>query len=832
MLTVRTTGVARGSPVQRTLGELRRLATTVELTLSPLGPEEVRRLLGTLNPAPAGRRADRIVDVCNGNPFFVLQLARDDTAPVPPGLQQLLLSTLDAAGSGARELLVLLRMLGGSAEEALLAGGTATAGAGPAGQFAALCRRLVDTGLLTVDGTVLAFRHALVGEAVEADLLPEERTAGHRAAADALLAAADPDLRAAELARHLGGCGRTAQALSFAVRGARQAAAGWAFPEARDRYAFARELAGRLPDEVSGDVDRLELWLESASAFRWCGQLAEALALLDQAAGWAADPTALARVENARGQVLWAGGQLRESLAAYRAVTELAGAAVDVSLRAGGLAALALAHMSLGETAPAARAADEARELAAGAGLDRIAQHAMITRGVVYAQLGDVDAAEAALRPLLAQARRIDDLELVLRCYGNLTFVLAEGGRYAEARQVAAEGVETCRRYGPIMSVTSTTMANYVSVFVAVGRWDDAVALANDALADTTTEAVSLHLHTALATVATGRGDWTTAEHHLQAGSADHQGPYDMNALFIRAELDLWRRRPAAAAGLVLPALAALREQDDVIPLLEGCDLALRALADLAESTGPAGAGPRDTRVSDSRVSDSRVSDSRADDSPADDRPAGDIETTVGLARAARLRKHLPPAVAGALSCEAEAARATGSDDPTMWRAVADAEHALHRPHREGYASWRCAIAELRRGSRSAATISLSTADELARSLGARPLAAAIAEIARIGGVRLPDARPHTAPGTSDGLGGTGLTAREREVLGLLSEGATNRLIARRLFISERTVGVHVGNVLAKLGVSNRTEAARRVLRSASDAPPLSPDGRASGMDE
>ena len=52
------------------------------------------------------------------------------------------------------------------------------------------------------------------------------------------------------------------------------------------------------------------------------------------------------------------------------------------------------------------------------------------------------------------------------------------------------------------------------------------------------------------------------------------------------------------------------------------------------------------------------------------------------------------------------------------------------------------------------------------------------------------------------------LTPREREVLAVLVTGATNRVIAERLFISEKTVSVHVTNLLAKLGVANRGEAA------------------------
>ncbi len=58
-----------------------------------------------------------------------------------------------------------------------------------------------------------------------------------------------------------------------------------------------------------------------------------------------------------------------------------------------------------------------------------------------------------------------------------------------------------------------------------------------------------------------------------------------------------------------------------------------------------------------------------------------------------------------------------------------------------------------------------------------------------------------------------GLSGREREVLGLVALGRTNREIGERLFISQKTVGVHVGNILAKLEVSGRVEAAAVAIR-------------------
>ena len=60
---------------------------------------------------------------------------------------------------------------------------------------------------------------------------------------------------------------------------------------------------------------------------------------------------------------------------------------------------------------------------------------------------------------------------------------------------------------------------------------------------------------------------------------------------------------------------------------------------------------------------------------------------------------------------------------------------------------------------------------------------------------------------------GSDLTPREREVLGWLIEGKTNREIAAELVISEATVRLHVSNILAKLGAANRTEAATIALQ-------------------
>jgi DNA-binding CsgD family transcriptional regulator len=93
----------------------------------------------------------------------------------------------------------------------------------------------------------------------------------------------------------------------------------------------------------------------------------------------------------------------------------------------------------------------------------------------------------------------------------------------------------------------------------------------------------------------------------------------------------------------------------------------------------------------------------------------------------------------------------------------------------------------------------------IARALGAGPLAQRATRRLRDLGVRVPQGPRVTTRGNP-----AGLTARQLEVLSLLTEGLTNAEIADRLVVSPRTAEHHVAAVLMKIGASTRREAARR----------------------
>ncbi|MET7830135.1 helix-turn-helix transcriptional regulator, partial [Streptomyces sp. NPDC005386] len=158
----------------------------------------------------------------------------------------------------------------------------------------------------------------------------------------------------------------------------------------------------------------------------------------------------------------------------------------------------------------------------------------------------------------------------------------------------------------------------------------------------------------------------------------------------------------------------------------------------------------------------------------------------------------------------AELDRAEGMSSTDQWSDVVTALEPLERPYDLARVRLRLAEALLVSGTdddRARATELLRLARAAADHLGARPLTDAVALLAQR--ARLPlEHAPERPAAPADPAAALGLTGRERDVLRLVAAGRTNRQIAEELFISPKTASVHVSNILAKLDVSGRGEAA------------------------
>jgi DNA-binding CsgD family transcriptional regulator len=452
------------------------------------------------------------------------------------------------------------------------------------------------------------------------------------------------------------------------------------------------------------------------------------------------------------------------------------------ALQARALAATGTGRMLLGEPDLALPLTTRALRVAQQVGAAAEHAHALTTLGIVQAQRGHLEAGLAALRSAFAIAHRTGDVEDVVRAAGSHMYLLCTAGRFAEALEVAGQGRRAAHSLGAPPALTAVLDNNTAAVLVATGRWREADRLLAD-LVGTSAPHITRYLQLLQLELAVARGETRRSAElaALLAGAPDDPrltGP--LHACL--AEQALGAGDLATAADEVLRGLALLGDgglaEEQARLLADGA----RVAADLALLPGPM--RPRELATGWE---------------PA----AG---TFPDRARLVAEQHGDEPVVAafGALAA-AEHARGAKADDRAAWRAVADAWRAADQPYREAYTRLREGETAIRAGRRDQAERALTACLSLAGPLAAAPLIQRAREASKRGRlVCRPD-----APGRSGATRARfDLTERESQVLALLSNGESNRQIARSLFISDRTVAVHVSHILDKLGVRNRTEAA------------------------
>jgi DNA-binding NarL/FixJ family response regulator len=390
--------------------------------------------------------------------------------------------------------------------------------------------------------------------------------------------------------------------------------------------------------------------------------------------------------------------------------------------------------------------------------------------------------ARADLATALEEARQRGDIEAQLAALFRLGIVHYEYAELAEARTAWAEAAELARRanrpWAPFGfdGRLRAAMVDYVT-----GDWDSALRIT-----DTSGEAPPETLRALLAAndllIAAGRGH-TDALGKLPAVRERWRRDGLIAVLSGAAAVDLRGQRDGADGALaaydeVVEVLADLWE-----PMFQAkvrlAALVLGHFVDAAPST------PSSARAELCARADQLVADAEAVLATLDSRERRfGAEGQAWIARLRANRLHLDW-LCGAGTDEADLVEA--------WRASVAAFEEFGEVYEVARSRARLAAVLRAAGHPDDAQAEAARVREVALKLDAKPLLASV------------EGFTGRAPAPERN---TDLTPREREILALVAEGRTNGEIARQLFISTKTVSVHVSNILAKLGASGRTEAA------------------------
>jgi DNA-binding NarL/FixJ family response regulator len=793
----------RRHPLRPLLAELEREPRARRIELRRLTrPELAAQLEGILGAAPPDDLVARLWLRSEGNPLFTEELLAaglDGRGALPPTLRDALMVRTERLPAAAQDVVRLLAV-GRRLDHELLA---AAGGLQPAALRDAL-REAVAAHVLgaSADGTY-AFRHALLREVVDDDLLPGERAHLHLTLARAMEArAADGPAGAhlaAGIAHHYDEAGDRPAALVAAVRAAEAADRVHAQAEAARLLEHALELWDQVPGAEDltgrGRVDVLVGAARAHSATNEPGR-AEALlrAALDRVDG-AAEPERAAAIMERLARAQWSLGRQAVSLRTATSALELLPGEEPTAARAALQSWEARAYMLMGRYRRALTRAAEALATSCAAG-DRLSEgRALNARGVAAMALGDADGGAAALRSAMAIAEELELPEELGVAHVNLADGLHHAGRSLEAIAVARAGIARTEGEGQRRVWQRLMLAE---ILLDTGAWDE-------------------------------------AEQLLPPPERRPQGTMLLFALLSRAGLALARGREEEAARTLEDA--AVLAADNLEPQFTGPLGAMdaerhRRAGDLAAAGAAVDlALDRIVCCTDDSTRVARVAAVGVDiqaDVAQRARDRGDAqEAAAAAARAEGLMAFVAAAADEApgrlleeayrTGARADLARAHGADDPAAWRAAREAWTALGRPHVSAHAALREAEARVAAGDREGAHGPLAAAAATARDLGAAWLAHEAHGLAARARLRLDPQAVAGVPGEDDDPSEAAdavaadpfsLTPRERQVLALLAEGATNREIGQHLFMAEKTASVHVSRILGKLGVRSRGQAA------------------------
>ncbi|GAA4771283.1 helix-turn-helix transcriptional regulator [Actinomycetospora chibensis] len=860
-------------PLRRMLPELARDRAVRLIELSPLPHDAVATIV-----RDEGGDADLAGLVwrrSGGNAFIVAEtlaaVAEGAADGLSPGLRGLVLGRLAGLGPVAQRVVAALSLGEEPVSHGLLA---EVVRAADEDELLAALRESAEAAMVVVDPHVEGYglRHGLMRDVVAAELMPGERRSLHRRYALAFDAVSgddhadhatpDPAGPAVALRRahHWARADDPERALPAVVHAAQVAEQMHEFGTAHRQWMAALELsaARRAPVTLAqahapralppADHEASALLRHAADTARLAGEYDAAVDLLRRLVP---DSATVGRTELPSavrlGRTLLDAGRTGDAVHVLHDAGLAATRIGDDPALAGVHAAHAEALLITGDVRGAQREVERALVVSRRRGEQPEQAPMLATLGFALAYLESPDRGLAAVAEGLMIAERTGDGAAVGRAYQAWADLLSGPlGELHEGVEIARQGVARMRDLGLARSAGVRLLATTANGLFRLGRWAEASDAVDEAWALSPTGADALEVRLARCRLQVGRGEFGAADEDLRAvdllaldgtgedpavdsvtdsatdtvaDPGDTTGPtplaprrgtvasrYRVPLLTLRAGVEMWRGRPDLARDLVARGLdVAEHTPDDVFLVAPLVWHGLRAEAEA-------------------------VARGMATDRAALDRLAGHVT------HLERRVPHTLPALrrtvlAYVRMCHAEAGRAAGASDPVAWGQVAQAWSALLHPYPAAYALLRRAEALLATGARRGeAARALRTAAETATAMGAAPFLdeiAGLARRARLDVVHAGDAVVTTRddaaePATRRAPELSSLTSREHEVLAVLAEGLSNRQIAQRLYISERTVAVHVSRVLAKTDTRSRTQAAALLQRIR--ARPTGPD--------
>ncbi|HEY4098421.1 MAG TPA: AAA family ATPase, partial [Baekduia sp.] len=774
--TYRVDELHRRHPLRPFLAEIERSERAHRVPLERFTRDELgAQLAAILGGAAEPELLDRVWARSEGNALYaeeILACEREGDGTLPDSLRDALMLRVEALDPTTQDALRWVSAAQRIEHEILEEASRLE----PRALRDALREAVAHHVLVSQPDGYIAFRHALLREAVHDDLLPGEHAELHLRLARVLDARVDSTNcigleRAAEIAHHFDAAGDQPAALRTSVLAAQTAERVHAEGEAAAFYERALELWDRVDGaEALVGFDHAELLARTANAhqfdFARCIVLSKhALAELDQQA----EPRRAALLLERLGKARWSQGKGQIALEAWDQALSLLPPTPPTEERARLLAAKAGGLMLWGRYADGNAMADEALAAAEAVGSRFAQMHALNTKGICLRGGPDNDEGFRCIEQAMQLAREDRNADQLLRGYLNLSDALHLTGHSREARELLLRGREEVAAMGRHAKWLALQQAE---ISYAMGFWDEADALAPVELGRGVQGTTRVFFELVRAELELGRGCHAEARQRLQVAqdlvARSYEPQWHAPITALMAGLERRERNIEAARDAIRTGLARLVDTD---AMDDGARLA-RIYSSAAGVEADAAQQARDL--------------GRADDEAAAIGAARRYAEQTREAAQRPFAAAMPEAHALVLVADAEVAAGEGRPAPERWAGAASAWAGIDRPFRVARCRWREAEARLSTGDRAGAEAAGTDALALARRLGAAWLIDELTALARRGRLRL-----ETPPGTvaarasaaateaaaaaDDPAAELGLTPRERSVLELVARGRTNR---------------------------------------------------------